>query len=75
MKTILSAALLAFALSVFSPVDSSAGINGKSYNGNGYENGNNTCPNGGNNHAVPEPGTLALLGAALGMIYLRKRNS
>lgn len=69
MKTIFSAALLALALSVFSPVDSFASI------GNGYGNGNYTCPNGGNYHAVPEPGTLALLGAALGMIYLRKRNS
>ena len=72
MKTLAAAALVALSLMVFSPADSMASING-----NGYENGyNNECPpKNGNNHAVPEPGTMALLGAAIGAIYLKKRNS
>jgi len=71
MKTLAAAALVALSLMVFSPADSMASING-----NGYENGyNNECPTNGNNHAVPEPGTMALLGAAIGAIYLKKRNS
>ena len=70
MKTLAAAALVALGLMAFSPVDSMASING---NGNGY---NNECPpKNGNNHAVPEPGTMALLGAAIGAIYLKKRNS
>ena len=69
MKTLAAAALVALGLMAFSPVDSMASING---NGNGY---NNECPTNGNNHAVPEPGTMALLGAAIGAIYLKKRNS
>lgn len=71
MKTLAAAALVALSLMVFSPADSMASING-----NGYENGyNNECPTNGNNYAVPEPGTMALLGAAIGAIYLKKRNS
>jgi hypothetical protein len=67
MKTLAAAALVAMSLMVFSPVDSLASVpNG------GYENGNNCPPN---NHAVPEPGTMALLGAAIGAIYLKKRKS
>lgn len=68
MKTLAAAALIAMGLMAFSPVDSMAGtVNG------GY---NNECPpNGNNNHAVPEPGTMALLGAAIGAIYLKKRKS
>lgn len=69
MKTLAAAALVAMSLMVFSPTNGMASING-----NGYENGNNECPNG-NNHAVPEPGTMALLGAAIGAIYLKKRKS
>ncbi|MBI2400930.1 MAG: PEP-CTERM sorting domain-containing protein [Deltaproteobacteria bacterium] len=68
MKTLAAAALVAMSLMVFSPVDSFAGVR----NGNGY---NNECPTNGNNHAVPEPGTMALLGAAIGAIYLKKRKS
>ena len=71
MKTLAAAAPVALSLMVFSPADSMASING-----NGYENEyNNECPTNGNNHAVPEPGTMALLGAAIGAIYLKKRNS
>ena len=68
MKTLAAAALVAMSLMAFSPTDSMASING-----NGYENGNNECPT--NNHAVQEPGTMALLGAAIGAIYLKKRKS
>lgn len=68
MKTLAAAALVAMSLMVFSPVDSFAGVR----NGNGYENGNECPPN---NHAVPEPGTMALLGAAIGAIYLKKKKS
>lgn len=71
MKTLAAAALVAMSLMAFSPVDSFAGVR----NGNGYENGNNECPTNGNNHAVPEPATMALLGAAIGAIYLKKRKS
>ncbi|OGP12886.1 MAG: hypothetical protein A2052_07725 [Deltaproteobacteria bacterium GWA2_54_12] len=81
MKTLAAAALVAMSLMAFSPVDSFAGVrNGNhnwngNWNGNGYENGNNQCNTNGNNHAVPEPGTMALLGAAIGAIYLKKRKS
>lgn len=69
MKTLAAAALVAMGLMAFSPVDSMAGVT----NGNGY---NNECPpNGNNNHRVPEPATMALLGAAIGAIYLKKRKS
>lgn len=72
MKTLAAAALVALGLMAFSPVDSMAGERNWNYNENGY---NNECPTNGNNHAVPEPGTMALLGAAIGAIYLKKRNS
>lgn len=73
MKTLATAALVALGLMAFSPVDSIAGERNWKYNGNGY---NNECPpKNGNNHAVPEPGTMALLGAAIGAIYLKKRKS
>lgn len=76
MKTLATAALVALGLMAFSPVDSFAGHRTNGYvNGNGYENGYNECPTNGNNHAVPEPGTMALLGAAIGAIYLKKRKS
>lgn len=68
MKTLAAAALIAMGLMAFSPVDSLAGVT----NGNGY---NNECPTNGNNHRVPEPATMALLGAAIGAIYLKKRKS
>lgn len=46
----------------------------KDYRG---DNGNGWCPpkNGNNNHAVPEPATMALLGAAIGAVYLTKRKT
>lgn len=69
MKTLAAAALIALGLMAFSPVDSFAGSQQYNNNHNGYENGN-SCPN---NHAVPEPGTLALLGAAFGAIYFTKK--
>lgn len=65
MKTLAAAALVAMGLLAFSPMDSIAGVR----NGNGY---NNECPN---NHKVPEPATMALLGAAIGAIYLKSRKS
>lgn len=72
MKTLAAAALVAIGLMAFSPVDSLAGVRNTNFNG-GY---NNECPpKNGNNHAVPEPGTMALLGAAIGAIYLKKRKS
>lgn len=71
MKTLAAAALIGLGLMAFTPVDSMAWSRT-----NGYENGyNNECPTNGNNHAVPEPGTMALLGAAIGAIYLKKRKS
>lgn len=67
MKTLAAAALIALGLMAFSPIDSMAGINT-----NGYDN---ECPRNGNNHKVPEPGTMALMAAAIGAIYLKKRKS
>lgn len=69
MKTLATAAIVALSLTILSPAMSLAGINGNGHNG--YGNGNN-CPN---NHRVPEPGTMALLGTAIGAIYLKKRKS
>lgn len=45
---------------------------GKSYNGKHGKKGKNE---NNNNHAVPEPGTMALLAAAVGAIVIRKRQS
>lgn len=76
-KSLLFAAAVALGLTVFGPADSFAkGFNFNfKQNGNGNTNGK-YCPPDGNNHAVPEPGTMALLGAAaLGAIYLKKRTS
>lgn len=79
-KSLFFAALVALSLTVFGPVDSFA----KGGHGNGYNNGNNHNGNGhnghtppnGNNHKVPEPATMALLGAAaMGAIYLKNRAS
>jgi len=75
MKTLAAAALVALGLMAFSPVDSMAGERSWKYNGNGNGYNNECPPKNGNNHAVPEPGTMALLGAAIGAIYLKKRNS
>ena len=80
-KSLLFAAAVALGLTVFGPADSIAkGFNVNSnQHGNGYTNGNTNgeyCPPDGNNHKVPEPGTMALLGAAaLGAIYLKNRGS
>lgn len=74
MKTLAAAALIALGLMAFSPVDSVAGSKYKG--GNGSNNGGEYCPpENGNNHAVPEPGTMALLGAAFGAIYLTKKKA
>lgn len=68
MKTLAAAALVAIGLMAFSPMDSIASVPNGGYN--------NECPtNGNNNHKVPEPGTMALLGAAIGAIYLKARKS
>jgi len=67
MKTFAAAALIAMGLMAFSPMDSVAEV----INGNGY---NDECPTNGN-QKVPEPGTMALLGTAIGAIYLKARKS
>jgi|GEM_PF-4932233 hypothetical protein len=71
MKTLAAAALIALGLMAFSPVDSVAGSKYKG--GNSYNGGEYCPPENGNNHAVPEPGTMALIGAAFGAIYLTKK--
>lgn len=48
--------------------------NGSNYNGGKNYNGKK-CKKENNNHAVPEPGTMALLAAAMGAIVIRKRQS
>ncbi|MBE7413940.1 MAG: PEP-CTERM sorting domain-containing protein [Deltaproteobacteria bacterium] len=48
--------------------------NGGNYNGGNHYNGKK-CKKENNNHAVPEPGTMALLAAAMGAIVIRKRQS
>lgn len=56
--------------------------NGKNYNGGKNYDGKNhgkkynkKKKDNNNNHAVPEPGTMALLAAAVGAIVIRKRQS
>ncbi|CAG1066433.1 hypothetical protein BAC1_02049 [uncultured bacterium] len=73
MKTLAAAALIALGLMAFSPVDSFAGSKHYNNNHNGNNGGEYCPPENGNNHAVPEPGTLALLGAAFGAIYFTKK--
>ncbi|WKZ33927.1 MAG: PEP-CTERM sorting domain-containing protein [Thermodesulfobacteriota bacterium] len=57
-------------------------LNAVSSNGGNYDGGKHHGKkykkdknNNGNNHAVPEPGTMALLAAAMGAIVIRKRQS
>ncbi|CAG0998252.1 hypothetical protein ARNL5_03855 [Anaerolineae bacterium] len=78
MNRLAAAAIIAAGLLALTPMDSFAwsNNNGHSKKINGNENGGSYCPpNGGNNHAVPEPATMALLGAAFGAIYLSKKKS
>ncbi|MBW7956738.1 MAG: PEP-CTERM sorting domain-containing protein [Deltaproteobacteria bacterium] len=49
--------------------------NGSNYNGGKHYNGKKCKKENNNNHAVPEPGTMALLAAAMGAIVIRKRQS
>lgn len=65
MKTLLAAAALAVGLTMLNPIQSIAGVT----NGNGEY-----CPPN-NNHEVPEPATLAMVGAALGWIALKKKKA
>lgn len=62
MKLITSAfaAILLGALLSAAPADANIRKTIVNGNGNGYE-----CPTNGNNHQVPEPSTLILLGAGL----------
>lgn len=79
IKTFAAAAIIAAGLMALTPVDSLAGS--KNYKSHSkkiswYENGNGNSycpPKNGNNHAVPEPATMALLGAAFGAIYFTKK--
>ncbi len=79
-RSLMLAALVALGLTVFAPVDSSATDTNRRHryiNGTNGNNGGVYCPpKNGNNHAVPEPGTMALLSAAaMGAMYIRKRVS
>lgn len=79
MKKLAAAAIIAAGLMAITPVDSLAGSKySHSKKINGYENGNGNSycpPKNGNNHAVPEPATMAMLGAAFGAIYLTRKKA
>lgn len=68
MKKLVLGAFIALSLAALTPDLSHAGKS------NGY-NGNGKSCNNGNNHRVPEPATMALLGAAIGAIVLKARKT